>query len=158
MTRVAALFLACLALAAPAWATEEPRLLAQVPLVPPTENLPDDIADLVYAFWPEYYNGYGENAFTRDNLRLGRTDLNGDGKAELVLLVDSPSWEAAQGFPFVVAQWRKGRWFAIGWSWGDEDTVFVTSESHDGWHSLDSGKVVLRWQGKQYKPEEKAAP
>lgn len=157
MTRITALFLATLALAAPAWGADGTRLLAQVPLVPPTETLPDDVADLVYGFWPQYYNSVGENAFSRDNLRLGRIDLNGDDKPELVLMVDSPSWEAGEGFPFVVAQWRKGRWIAVGWGWGDEDTVFATTEVQNGWHSIDGGRMVLRWVGSQYQPEEKAA-
>ena len=155
MTRIATIILASLALAVPAWAAEDARPLAQVPLVPPTETLPDDVAALVYGFWPQYYNGSGENAFTRDNLRLGRIDLNGDTKPELVLMVDAPGWEAGEGYPFVVAQWRKGRWLAVGWGWGDEDTVFATDDTVGGWLGIDGGKAIMRWNGKEYRTEEK---
>src|SRR5512145_1956216 len=142
MKRIAAFLLATLALAAPAWAMDELHPFAQVPLVPAAETLPDDIASLAYALWPQYYNTGVENGFSRDNLRLRRIDLNDDRAAQLVLMVDAPGWEANPGNPFVVAQWRKNRWVAIGWGWGDEDTVFSTTEVQGGWHSIDGGKAV----------------
>lgn len=157
MNRIAALLLACLVFAVPAQAADDARPYAQVPLVPPGERLPEDITDLLYAFWPSYYNSVGENAFGPNHLRLGRIDLNGDDRPELVLMVDAPGWEAEQGNPFVVAQWRKGRWIAVGWGWGDEDTLFATSEVLGGWRSIDGGRTLLRWVGKEYRSEEKAS-
>ncbi|MGE5476209.1 MAG: hypothetical protein ACM3Q1_06110 [Bacteroidales bacterium] len=156
MIRRIALLLAVLTLAAPARAQDDVRPFAQVPLVPATEQLPDDVEAMVWAFWPSYYKSGGENTFGREHLRLGRIDLNGDDRAELVLMIDAPGWESAQGNPFVVAQWRKNRWVAVGWGWGDEDTVFATTETLGGWHSIDGGKVVMRWQGREYRLEDKA--
>lgn len=155
MKTVAALLLASITLAAPAWAMDDSRPVAQVPLVPLAETVPDDVDALVRTFWGQYYNAGGENGFTRDNLRLGRIDLDGDGRPELVVMVDAPGWEAEQGNPFVVAQWRKTRWIAVGWGWGDEDTVFATSEVQGGWRSIDGGKVVMRWLGREYHAENK---
>lgn len=156
MKRIAACIVCLFALAAPARAAGESRLLAQVPLVPPGEaTLPEDVLAFLYALWPDYYNSVREGGFTRDNLRLGRIDLNGDGTSELVLMVDAPGWEAAPGNPFVVAQWRRGRWLAVGWGWGDEDTVFATDDTSGGWLGIDGGKATMRWNGKEYHTEEK---
>lgn len=158
MKRIAALLLAALAFAVPARAADDVRPFAQVPLLPVAERLPDDVEAMLRALWPTYYNSGGENAFGRDNLRMGRIDLDSDDRAELVVMVDAPGWEAEPGTPFVVAQWRKNRWIAVGWGWGDEDTVFATTEVLGGWHSIESGHQVLRWIGKEYRLEEKAAP
>lgn len=155
MKRIAAFLLAMTALAAPARATDDARPVAQVPLVPLAEAVPDDVDALVRTFWSEYYNTRAESAFTRDNLRIGRIDLDGDDRSELVVMVDAPGWEAEQGNPFVVAQWRKTRWIAVGWGWGDEDTVFATTEVLGGWRSIDGGKVVMRWVGREYRAEDK---
>lgn len=157
MTRIAALLLASLALAAPARAADDARPFAQVPLVPLADPVPADVDALVKAFWQPYYNTGAENAFTRQNLRIGRIDLDGDDRPELVLMVDAPGWEAEHGNPFVVAQWRKGRWIAVGWGWGDEDTLFATTEMLGGWRSIDGGHTLLRWSGTEYRSEEKAA-
>lgn len=157
MHRIAALLLASLVLATPARAFDDVRPYAQVPLVPAGERLPEDVTDLLYAFWPNFYNSVGENAFGPSHVRLGRIDLNGDDRPELVLMVDAPGWEAEQGNPFVVAQWRKNRWVAVGWGWGDEDTVFTTTDVQGGWRSIDGGKVVMRWVGKEYRAEDKPA-
>ena len=157
MTRIAALLLASLALAAPARAADDSRPFAQVPLVPAADPVPADVDALVKAFWQPYYYGTDEHAFTRDNLRVGRIDLDGDERAELVLMIDARGWEAEHGNPFVVAQWRKGRWIAVGWGWGDEDTVFATTEVLGGWRSIDGGRALLRWTGKEYQSEAKAA-
>lgn len=158
MSRIAAFLLAVLAFAAPARAADDMRPFAQVPLVPLGESMSDDVSDMVWAFWPTYFNSGRENSFGREHLRVGRIDLNGDNRAELVLMIDAPGWEAEPGNPFVVAQWIKGRWVAVGWGWGDEDTVFATTEVQDGWRSIDAGKVVMRWAGKEYKLEDKLAP
>lgn len=155
MKRIAACLACLLVLAAPARATEGARLLAQVPLVPPGETLPEDLLAFLYALWPDYYNSVREGGFTRDNLRLGRIDLNGDGTSELVLMVDAPGWEAAPGNPFVVAQWRKGRWLAVGWGWGDEDTVFATDEIRDHWRTIDTGTQYLYWDRGLYSRADK---
>ena len=155
MKRITAFFLSLMTLAASARAMEDARPVAQVPLVPLVESVPADIEAVLHTFWPHYYNSGGENGFGRENLRVGRIDLNGDTQPELVLMVDAPGWEAEQGFPMVVAQWRTGRWNAVGWGWGDEDTVFATTETLGGWRSIDGGKVVMRWQGREYRAEDK---
>lgn len=154
MKRIAVCLVCLLSLATPARAMDDVHPVAQVPLVPPAETLPDDLLALLYGLWPEYYNSGREDGFTRDNLRLGRIDLNGDGTSELVLMIDAPGWEAPPGNPFVVAQWRKKRWVPIGWGWGDEDTVFATDNSFDGWLGIDSSKMSMRWTGKEYRTEE----
>lgn len=158
MRRIAALLLASLAFAAPARADDDVRPFAQVPLVPLPESIPADVDALLKAHWTAYWNGSGENAFSRDNVRIGRIDLNGDNRAELVVMIDAPGWEAEPGNPYVVAQWTKGRWNPIGWGWGDEDTVFATTEAPGGWRTLDGGKQLLRWNGSEYRPEDKPAP
>lgn len=155
MSRIAALMLVFAALAAPAWAEDEVHPYAQVPLLPLADGVHDDIDTLIQALWQPYYNTGAEHAFGRDNIRVGRIDLNGDGDAELVLMIDAPGWEAAPGNPFLVAQWLKKRWVAVGWGWGDEDTVFATTEVRGGWRSIDGGKMVMRWMGREYQPEEK---
>lgn len=157
MSRIAAFILAMLALAVPARAADDVRPFAQVPLLP-IETMSEDVAAMVWAFWPDYFNSGRENSFGRQHLRVGRIDLDGDQRDELVLMIDAPGWEAEPGNPFVVAQWRKGRWVAVGWGWGDEDTVFAITEVKDGWRSIDGGKVVMRWTGKEYKLEDKLAP
>lgn len=155
MNRIAALFLAAAVFAVPAKADDQLRPFAQVPLIPPADVLPADVESMIRAFWPTYYNSGGEHTFGRDNLRIGRIDLNGDERSELVLMIDAPGWEAEPGNPFVVAQWRKTRWVAVGWGWGDEDTVFATTEVQGGWRSIDAGKMVMRWTGKEYGNEDK---
>lgn len=155
MNRFAALVLATLTFAAPALAADDVRPFAQVPLVPLVAEMSDDMNTLVWSLWPSYYNSGGENSFGRDNLRMGRIDLNGDDRPELVLMIDAPGWEADAGNPFVIAQWRKDRWVAVGWGWGDEDTTFATTEVVGGWRSIDGGKQVLRWIGTEYRIEEK---
>lgn len=157
MKRMAAFLLACLVLAAPAKAADDARPFAQVPLLPVADQLPDDLETAVWAWWPTYFNSGRENSFGRGDLRVGRIDLNGDDRPELVLMIDAPGWEAANGNPFVVAQWRKNRWVAVGWGWGDEDTLFATTEVQGGWRSLDTGSQVMRWTGREYRPEDKAA-
>lgn len=155
MSRIAVFLVAALALAAPAWANDDVRPVAQVPLVPLGETMSDDVQAMVWAFWPTYFNSGGENTFGRQHLRVGRIDLDGDNRDELVLMIDAPGWEAAQGNPFVVAQWHKGRWLAVGWGWGDEDTLFTITEVQGGWRSIDAGQQVLRWTGKEYRAEDK---
>lgn len=153
MKHTAALLLAIFAFAAPATAADDVRPFAQVPLVPLADPVPQDVETLLRTFWQPYYNSGGENSFTRDNLRAGRVDLNGDDRAEMVLMIDAPGWEAEFGNPFVVAEWTKGSWNAIGWGWGDEDTVFATTEVVGGWHSIDGGRQLLRWAGTEYRAE-----
>lgn len=145
-----AVLLVLLAFAVPAMADDLPRPVSQVPLLPLAEGPHDDVDALVQAFWQPYYNTGAEHAFGRANLRVGRIDLNGDGQAELVLMVDAPGWEAGQGNPFVVATWIKKRWVAVGWGWGDEDTLFATDEVIGGWRTIDSGSQILRWAGTEY--------
>ena len=150
MLRVCASLLLALSLSLPAAAGAEPRLVGQVPLLPMADGVHEDIDSLVVAHWKGHFNTSAEHSFGRDAIRVGRFDLNGDNRAELVLMVDAPGWQAAQGNPFVVAQWIKQRWIAIGWGWGDEDTLFATDELNAGWRSIDSGTQVLRWTGKEY--------
>ncbi|HLO75817.1 MAG TPA: hypothetical protein VK196_05110 [Magnetospirillum sp.] len=155
MSRIAASLLVLFALAAPAWAADEIRPVAQVPLLPLAEEVPADIDTLIRTLWRTYYNTGAESSFGRDSVRVGRVDLDGDGSSELVLMIDAPAWEAGPGSPFVVTQWRNKRWVPVGWGWGDEDTVFATTEVLGGWRSIDTGKLLLRWVGREYRYEEK---
>jgi len=150
MRRLCANLLLALSLAAPAAAGAEPRPVGQVPLLPMADGVHEDIDNLMQVYWKAHFNTDAEHAFGRDAVRVGRFDLNNDGRAELVLMVDAPGWRADQGNPFVVAQWIKRRWVGIGWGWGDEDTLFATDEVVGGWRSIDTGPQMLRWSGKEY--------
>lgn len=156
MNRITALLLLLAVFATPALADDETRPVAQVPLLALADGPHDDIRALLDTYWQAYYQTGTEDSFNRDDLRVGRIDLNGDGREELVLMITAPAWEAEQGKPFVVAQWRAQKWAAIGWGWGDEDTVFATTEILGGWHSIDGGHMLLRWNGTAYQPEDKA--
>ncbi len=150
MRRLCASLLLFLSLAAPAGAGADPRPVGQVPLLPLGDGVHEDIDNLLAAHWRDHFNTNAEHAFGPDAVRVGRFDLNGDGKTELLLMVDAPGWNADPGSPFVVAQWIKQRWVAVGWGWGDEDTLFATDEVVGGWRSLDTGTQVLRWSGRDY--------
>ncbi|MBX9635897.1 MAG: hypothetical protein K2X44_13020 [Magnetospirillum sp.] len=145
-----ALLFVLLALAAPATAQEALRPVSQIPLLAVADGVHEDLDSLIQIYWQAHFNTNAEYAFGREQLRVGRVDLDGDGRAELVLMVDAIGWNADQGSPFVVAQWINKRWVAIGWGWGDEDTVFVTDEIKDGWRSIDTGTQLLRWAGTEY--------
>ncbi|HTH17166.1 MAG TPA: hypothetical protein VL974_10975 [Magnetospirillum sp.] len=157
MSRIAAPLLLLVALAFPAWAADYLRPIAQVPLLPLADGPHEDIDALVQDLWKPYYNTADEHAFGRDNLRVGRVDLDGDGKDELVLMIDAPGWNDVNGNTLVVAQWRNKHWFAIGLGWGDEDTVFTTNDIRQGWRTIETGTQLMRWVGREYKVEEKAA-
>lgn len=150
MRRLALLFLALFAFTAPALAQDGLRLTAQVPLLPLADSVQPDIDDLAVALWQPYYHTRAEHAFARENLRAGRFDLNADGEAELILMVVAPGWEADQGNPFVIARWVNRRWLAIGWGWGDEDSLFATNDVAAGWRTLVSHSQVIRWSGREY--------
>lgn len=155
MRRLALLFLALFALAMPARAQDGLRLAAQISLLSLNDGVQRDIDDLALALWQPYYHTQAEHAFARDNLRAGRFDLNGDGEAELILMVVAPGWEADQGNPFVVARWVNKRWLAVGWGWGDEDGLFATDEILGGWRTLVSHSQVIRWNGREYQARER---
>ena len=142
-------------LAAPLPAQAQASLVAQVGLLPPAPGPHPDLVDVLRRFWPEYYDTDGALSFTLDNIRVGRIDLNDDDRAELILMIDKPGWEIAIGKPFVICTWRKTNWVAIGWGWGDEDTLFVQSDTYRGWHSLDTGTTIMRWTGKEYERQPK---
>lgn len=156
MRRLALLFLALFVLATPAGAQDGLRLAAQIPLLPLADGVQRDIDDLAVALWQPYYHTQAEHSFARDNLRASRFDLNGDGEAELILMVVAPGWEADQGNPFVIARWVNKRWLAIGWGWGDEDTLFATDEVLGGWRTVMSQSQIIRWSGRDYQARERA--
>lgn len=158
MSRIKASLLLLAALGLSAWAApvraDEPlRPAGQIALLPLAPGPHDDLEVLLQAFWKDYYNTGILNGFGRENLRVGRTDLDGDGYDELVMMITAVGWENDHGYPFVVAQWRKGRWIAVGWGSGDEDTVFSTTEAKAGWRTIDTGTELLRWDGKQYREQ-----
>ncbi|CAA7627136.1 hypothetical protein [Magnetospirillum sp. UT-4] len=140
-----------LSIALPAAAADAPRQIAQLPLLPLPPGTHNDILALVRVHWRPYFETADANAFDRSALRVGRLDLNGDGRAELAVMIAKPEWEAEQGQPFVLATWTARGWLAVGWGWGDEDTVFATEESARGWLTVDTGTQLLRWDGKEYR-------
>jgi hypothetical protein len=150
MRRMTALLFVLLAYAVPALAQDVVRPVSQIPLLSMADGAHDDIDSLLQVYFQAHFNTQAEYAFGREHLRVGRFDLDGDGRAELVLMVDAPGWHANQGAPFVVAQWINKRWVGIGWGWGDEDTLFATTEIQGGWRSIDTGTQILRWTGKEY--------
>lgn len=150
MRPMTVLLFVLLALAHPAVAQESVRPVSQIPLLPLADGAQPDVDDLLAAFWQPYFNTGAEHSFGRDRVRAGRVDLNDDDRAELVLMIDAPGWQADQGNPFVIATWTNKRWVAVGWGWGDEDTLFATDEIMGGWRSVDSGTQLLQWSGKEY--------
>jgi hypothetical protein len=135
-----------LLLTAPALGAEPP--MAQVPMLPLAGEPGSDVETLVGMNWENYWRDKGHYGFGPEHLRVGRFDLDGDGVEELIVVVDKPEWLGPEGKPLVVATWRKDRWRPVGWGWGDEDTIFVTGERVDGWHSIDGGNFILRWAGR----------
>lgn len=150
MRHMTTLLFVLLASTVPAAAQEGLRPVSQIPLLAVADGVHEDIDTLLLAHWQAHFNTDAEHAFGREQVRVGRIDLDGDDRAELVLMVDAPGWHADQGSPFVVAQWSDKRWLAVGWGWGDEDTLFATDEIKSGWRSIDTGTQVLRWDGTEY--------
>lgn len=134
---------------------QPPTPVAQIALLPIGDDDRDDVIALVKTHWLPYFQTQHPQAFGRESVRTGRFDLDGDGQAELLVMVTKADWAAQQGQPLVVATWTNAGWNAIGWSWGDEDTVFATSEIVDGWRSVDTGTQVLRWDRGLYSRHDK---
>jgi hypothetical protein len=158
MRRIALILLALLvaAPALPASAQDIHRLMAQVPLLPLSEGGDhSDIEQLVRTYWPDFFNAGGEHGFARDQLRVGRIDLDGDDRAELFVMIHAPAWESSNGFPLVVARWTGKGWVPAGWAWGDPDSVFVTAERLEGWATIDTPNHWLRWSGGEYRLTDK---
>ncbi len=157
MRRITLLFILVLAALLPlsAHADGRPKQLAMVPLLPLADDAHPDIDDLLGRFWHGYYRVESEYGFGPADVRAGRFDLDGDGDAELVLLIDQPKWRGADGLPFVVATWRDHRWLPVGWGWGDDDGIFVTDEVVDGWRTLDAGAFWMRWTKDGYRRDRK---
>lgn len=152
----AAFVLSAVILAAlPAVAGEADSYVAQVPLLPLPDVAQPDLDAVLAEYWPAYWRAAGAEGFGRDDVRAGRIDLDGDGAAELMLMIAAASWEGDKGRPLVVAVWRKKAWQPVAWSWGDSDTVFATREVRDGWRTIDTGRELLRWDGKAYGAEPK---
>lgn len=149
------LALVWLSLLSPALAAELPRPVAQVPLLNLAPGDHPDLEAFLSTWWAKHYRTAASNAFGPDSVRIGRFDLDEDGEPELVLMIDNPKWDGAKGKPMVVAGWTGEKWFPLGWSWGDEDTVFVTTEMRDGWRTLDSGTFLLRWFADSYREQAK---
>lgn len=139
----------------PAAAQELPRPLAQVPMLPLPQGQHADVEALIRAHWAPYFNTSHQQGFSRDKVRVGRFDVDGDSRAEIFLLIEDEAWEAQHGRPLVVANWTDKGWNAVGWSWGDEDTVFVTAETIDGWRTIDTGTQLMRWDRGVYARVEK---
>ena len=130
-------------------------LAAQVALQPLPEAPPPDIDALLRSNWKAYFNAGGQYGFFRDQVRAGRIDLNEDGRAELFVLIDSPAWTSAKGQPLLVAAWTSKGWAAIGWSFADSDSVFVTTQRLDGWATIETPSQWLRWNGASYQAVDK---
>lgn len=150
MHRIIAL-LALLLFVAPAAAQESPpRPVSQIALLPLPASGADDVAALLKAHWGQYFETGTDQGFGRDAVRIGYFDLNGDGKVELLVMVTRPDWATDAGQPIAVAAWTGAAWNAIGWSWGDEDTVFATDEIVARWRTIDTGSQWLRWDNGLY--------
>ena len=132
-----------------------PKALAQIPLLPLALGAHADVEDLLRLHWRDYFNMPGEFGFTMDEVRAGRIDLDDDGDAELVLMLDKPNWLTENGKPFLVATWVDHRWLPVGWGWGDDDNIFVTAETFHNWHALDAGKFIMRWTDQGYRRDPK---
>lgn len=127
-----------------------PAPVGQIALLRLPDSGQDDVIALVKTHWKPYFETQAAEAFGRESLRFGRFDLDGDNRAELVVMVTKAEWAAEQGFPLVVATWTDKGWLAVGWSWGDEDTLFATDEIRQGWRTIDTGTQFLYWDGKTY--------
>jgi hypothetical protein len=154
MRHIAALFLMLLS-AFPAVADDIHRLVAAVAMLPLPDSHQDDVEALVRTHWSNYFNVSGPQGFRREHLRAGRFDLDGDGRAELLVMIDHPEWESANGKPFVMANWTAKGWRAIGWGWSHEDGVFVSAEKLKGVYTVDTPLYWIRWTGKAYQLEAK---
>lgn len=156
MRHAHALIALTLLLSPPALAQEDqPRPVGQIALLPIGDSGRDDIVGLVKTHWRPYFQTQDPLAFDRDSVRAGRFDLDNDGRAELLVMITKTGWEAEHGFPLVVAAWTDKGWNAVGWSWGDEDTVFATDQVIDAWRSIDTGTQYLRWNRALYERVEK---
>jgi hypothetical protein len=133
-----------------AFAQDFGRPVALVALQPLPESVPADIDAVLKAQWPAYYRSAGEHGFGPDQVRAGRIDLNEDGRAELVLLVEAPDWNSVGGGPLLVARWTERGWTPIGWSYAEPEGVFVTSDRAGGWATIATPTYWLRWSGKSY--------
>ncbi|MEO0036288.1 MAG: hypothetical protein RLZZ501_2311 [Pseudomonadota bacterium] len=154
--RIRAALVTALLWAAPASAAFAQALLqplAQVGLQPLSDPPPADIDALLRAQWPGYYRGGGDPSFTPAQVRVGRIDLDGDGVAELLLLLEAPDWHGLDGGPLLVARWDGKAWRPVGWAYGDADGVYATAERLGGWASVDTGSFWLRWDGRAYRAE-----
>lgn len=160
MRFIAALLLASLWLLAPytASAQEYGRPVAQVALQPLPERETPDIEALLKTHWKAYYNSGGTAGFFRDQVRVGRIDLDEDGAAELIVLIDSPAWLSDKGQPLLVARWTSKGWTAVGWSFGESDGVFVTAQRVDGWATIETPSQWLRWNGASYQAIDRVKP
>lgn len=155
MRHAHALIVLALMLPLPAQGQEAPRPVSQIALLPLPDQGRDDVIALVKTHWQPYFETQHPQAFGRESLRAGRFDLNGDGQAELLVMLTKDGWQAQQGFPLVVANWTAKGWNAVGWSWGDEDTVFATDEIRDTWRTIDTGTQYLYWDRGLYSRADK---
>lgn len=145
--------LAVLLAALPAAAQDAGSYVAQVPLLPLSEGAQPDVDALAADQWPAYWRAAGAGGFGRDDLRAGRVDLDGDGEAELVLMIASEAWQDDKGLPLVIAAWGRKAWRPVAFARGDTDSVFTTREVVGGWRTIDTGADLLRWNGKGYRVE-----
>jgi len=157
--RIRAALVTALLWAAPASAAFAQALLqpeAMVALQPLPDPTPPDIDALLKTQWPAFYRA-GDQGFSPQQVRAGRIDLDGDGVAELLLLLEAPDWRTLDGGPLLVARWRDKAWRPVGWGYAEPETVYATAERLKGWFSLDLGTSWLRWDGEVYRAEEHPA-
>ncbi|MGE4281771.1 MAG: hypothetical protein AB7G62_19470, partial [Magnetospirillum sp.] len=76
-----------------------PAPVGQIAMLPMPDKGLDDVVALVKTHWKPYFETQSTEAFGRESLRFGRFDLDGDNRAELVVMVTKAGWEAEQGFP-----------------------------------------------------------
>jgi hypothetical protein len=140
------------------WAAASPCALAQdagrpaafVALQPLPATPPADIDSLLALLWKPYFQKPGDLGFDHDQIRAGRIDLDEDGQAELVLLLEAPAWQTESGGLLLVARWSETGWKPIGWAYGERDGVVVTTERLGGWATIETQSQLLRWNGKAY--------
>jgi len=149
-----AFLLALILVLAPALA--EADKLAQIPVLPAASGPHPDLDALLQRFWRDYYKADGSLGFDMSQVRVGRVALTDDDNDELILMIASQAWRTDAGYPFVIATWIDKEWVAVGWGWGDEDGIFSLTETRRGWHSVETGTYVMRWNGTEYERETKS--
>lgn len=92
--------------------------------------------------------------------RQARTDLDGDGTDDLLMLVDDPLWCVADGCPLVVFHGQPdGSFKLVGRTETTHPPIALGKHRNNGWHDLlvgvggdtvQSGTVALQFDGEGY--------